>query len=127
MRRIKTLITVLLVLSLLTGGAIVWMAMRTGEQGDSAVERWIGEQIIGLVDSRLNPTLKFSDLDFQYPATVRVKDLSLSSADPRNGGKPIAVLAASEAVLTLAEIPKVGTPIRIEWITLSRPAVRLVP
>lgn len=123
---IKRFITFCVIALLLGGGAIVWLALRAGEQGDTPIEKWIGQQVISMVDARLHPSLSFKDLDYQYPATVRVKDLRLTADDARAAGGKVDVISAAEAVLTLAEVPAVGQPIRIERITLSRPSVRLL-
>src|SRR5262245_56021264 len=123
---IRRLITATVVVLLLAGGTIVWVALRAGQQGDTEIERWIGGQIIGMVDARLNRSLAFTELDYQYPATVRAKNLRLTADDPRATGTKLDFISADEAVITLGEIPSVGTPLVFERITFHHPAVRLV-
>ncbi|HRK31078.1 MAG TPA: hypothetical protein PLD59_08365 [Tepidisphaeraceae bacterium] len=117
---------VILVIGCIAAAAGVWVFLRTGLQGEGAIERWIGQQILAEARKQLNPTLSFSELDYQYPRTVVMKDLRLTAADPRMPAGTIDVIAAGEARMTLAELPRVGVPIVVENISLFRPSIRLI-
>ena len=94
--------------------ALVWFI---GRKGTSPIEGWIGSQLQSVAGSYLVPKLSFDDLDYQYPATVRVKHLKLTADD---SGKPLDIVYAEDATITLGEIPREGQPIRMERIALNK-------
>jgi hypothetical protein len=106
--------------------AVGWMFWSAGKKGSGAVEQWIGGQIQTIAGSYLNPKLSFSDLDYEYPATVKLKQLRLTADDPANAGKTIDIVGTDDATLTLGEIPQVGKPIKIEKIILNKPLFQAV-
>jgi len=122
----RRILAILLVLTCIAITAAVWIVLRAGGQGEGDIERWIGQQLLLTAEKQLNPRLSFAQLDYQYPTTVVMKELRLTAADPRVPGEKLDVLAAGEAVMTLAELPRVGRPLVVESISLYRPAVRLV-
>jgi hypothetical protein len=119
---------------ILVGGAVVVVLLAiaagvfrfVGRSGSSSVERWVGDQIGSIAGAYLNPKLSFKDLDYQYPATVSLRDLRLTADDPANPGKTIDVIACGHAIVTLGEIPAVGKPIVIERIVLDQPLVSVM-
>src|SRR5688500_15403705 len=99
---------------------------RAGRAGSSAVEAWVAAEIQLVADSYLNPKLTFVDLDYEFPAKVRLKSLRLTADDPASPGKTIDILGCDEAELELAEMPKSGQPIRIASIVLKKPLFQAV-
>lgn len=106
-----------------TAGILFYYA---GKTGSGTIENWIAGQLQAIANSYLNPRLSFSDLDYEYPGTVRVKALRLTADDPANPGKSIDILGASNAEIVLAEIPSIGKPIVIERIILKDPLFQAV-
>jgi hypothetical protein len=116
-------LVILIVLALIGAGVVFYLA---GQSGSGTIEQWVGRQIQGIANSYLNPKFSFSDLDYEYPGTVRLKDLRLTSDDPSNPGKSIDILGAAEADIQLAEIPVIGKPIIIERVTLRQPLFQAI-
>src|ERR1700722_12082638 len=88
-----------------------------------SVQDWIGLQLQDISNSYLKPRLTFTDLSYQYPLTVSLKNLHLTADDPANPGHTIDIIACDAAVLSLAEIPSRGKPIVIEKIELDQPLI----
>src|SRR5437868_6081168 len=103
MRFLKRFLLAGVLLLVLVGvgiGVTVWYV---GQKGTSPLERWIGAQLQKVATGYLNPTLSFNDLDYQYPSTVVLTNVKLTSADPANAGKTVDVLAVKKLTLELAE------------------------
>jgi hypothetical protein len=111
-----------LLLTIVGGLAFLHIA----RSGSGTIEQWIGAQFQSIANSYLNPKLTFTDLDYKYPGTVSLKNFRLTADDPAQPGKKIDILAASEAAVTLAEIPRRGQPIVIEKISLNHPLISAV-
>lgn len=107
------------VASALFGVAVV--AWRVGRSGSSPLENWIGSQLQAIANGYINPQLSFSDLDYEYPGTVNLKNLRLVADDPANPGKSVDILGCQSATVALAEIPQEGKPLVIEKVTLNKP------
>lgn len=88
-------------------------------EGSGYVEAWVGKQLRAVAGEHLHPELMFSDLDFEYPYTVTLRDVVLRSTETN-------ILETQRLRLTLAETPRAGQPIRIERIEIDRPTVRLL-
>src|SRR5688572_25473444 len=95
---------------IMLAGAALWLA---GRAGTSPVEAWVATQIQLVGEAYLNPKLSFTDLDYEFPASIRLKSLRLSADDPANPGKTIDIVACQQAVIELTEMPKPGEPIQI--------------
>jgi hypothetical protein len=121
-RRTSIFLSIILVMVVCTA-LTLFLVSRTGSGG---IEQWIGSQLQDIVNSRLNPQLTFSDLDYEYPMTVSVKDLKLVADDPRSPDRKLDIIGCGVATLTLAEVPRVGKPIVIQQITLNRPQVSII-
>src|SRR4051812_49433529 len=119
--RKTTMVVALLVVSAVVG--LLWM---TGGDGTSPVEAWVAQQLQLVAGAYLNPKLTFADLDYEFPATVRLKKLRLTAEDPEHPGKTIDILWASRAQIDLADIPNVGQPIHIASVQLKDPVFRAV-
>lgn len=118
MKRALKLGIIALLLLIVAGVSIFYIA---GRSGSSAVEGWIGQQFQDIANAYLNPKLSFNDLDYQFPGTVKLKNLRLTAEDPANPGQTIDIIGCESATVTLAEIPAIGKPIVIEKIILQKP------
>ena len=107
----------------LAGAVVFWLAARAGS---SPVEAWVAAQIQLVAEAYLNPKLSFTDLDYQFPATVRLKSLRLTADDPANPGKTIDIVACERAEIELTEMPKAGQPIHIASVVLRKPVFQAV-
>ena len=90
------------------------------------LQDWIGGELQDIANGYLNPQLSFSDLSYQYPLTVSLKNLRLTASDPANPGHTIDIIACEQARVSLAEIPSVGKPIVIQEISLTEPLISAV-
>jgi hypothetical protein len=107
----------------LAGAVVFWLAAGAGS---SPVEAWVATQIQGVADAYLNPKLSFTDLDYRFPATIRLKSLRLTADDPANPGKTIDIVACDRAEIELTEMPRQGQPIQIASIVLRKPLFQAV-
>lgn len=87
---------------------------------------WIGTQIQDIANSYLNPRLSFTDLSYDAPYSVSLKNLHLTADDPAHPGHTIDIIACDRAEVALAEIPSIGKPIVISKITLDGPLISAV-
>ncbi len=108
---------------LLVGGALI-VSQRAGfpavPQLTFDAGGYVGSQILGIVNSRLEPQLAFGDVTFEPPATARFTGITLTEP----GGEVI--LRAAGFTVSLASPPARGRPIQIERLTLSDGVVRLI-
>ncbi len=88
-----------------------------------SLQNWIGSQIQDIANSYLNPKLSFTDLTYDYPLTVSLKNLRLTAEDPADPGHTIDIIACKNALVSLAEIPSIGKPIVIQKIVLNQPLI----
>lgn len=122
----KKLLAILACLLLLLAIGVGYFFYSTGGSGSGGIETWIGSQLQAITNSYLKPTLSFDDLDYQYPGTVKLSKLRLTTDDPRQPGRKLDIIACDEAELTLARIPRAGEPVIIRAITLRKPLVAAV-
>src|SRR5438094_212095 len=116
MRRVRRILSVATVtVALLVIGTIATAIWMVGRRGSSAVEDWVSAQI-QLV----------ADLDYEFPATIRLKKLRLTADDPDQPGKTIDILGADRAEIELAEVPQIGKPIHIAAVRLKDPLFQAV-
>ncbi len=114
----------------LAGGGLVVLAIVLAiilhHMGAGTIQDWIGAQLQDIANSYLNPKLTFTDLAYEYPLTVSLKNLHLTADDPANPGHTIDIIAAQHATVSLAEIPAIGKPIIIQKIILDQPLISAV-
>ena len=123
MKRVVRSALALVALFVVAGAAALWLA---GRAGSSAVETWVAGQIHLVADGYLNPKLSFTDLDYQFPATVRLKSLRLTADDPANPGRSIDIVGCERAEIELTEMPKAGRPIQIASIAFRKPVFQAI-
>ncbi|MGD0389482.1 MAG: hypothetical protein ABSC42_11060 [Tepidisphaeraceae bacterium] len=95
-------------------------------KGPGTLQDWIGSQLQDIANSYLNPRLSFTDLAYEYPLTVSLRNLHLTADDPAHPGHTIDIIACAHAEVSLAEIPSVGKPIVIEKIALDEPLISAI-
>lgn len=105
-------------------GVVVFRTMGPGRGGlhDAAdrLEDWIGAQIVGIANSYLVPQLDYADIDYQAPGTVTLDGVTLTAPDGTD------VIALDGMVVTLAEVPRIGQPIKISTLSLDAPTINLI-
>ncbi len=86
----------------------------------NAVKDYVARQIVGIVNTYLEPTLDFDTITLDMPGTVRLTGARLISP----GGTDI--LDLDSLVITLTEFPKPGEPLHIASIEINGGAVNLI-
>lgn len=84
------------------------------------LEKWIGRQIVAIVNTFLVPQLSFNDLEYTAPADVSMKKVALTSPDG------VKVLELAGFGIVLAETPAMGKPVVIEKVTIDRGRINLI-
>jgi hypothetical protein len=117
-------IAVLAVGGLIGLGITLFLIAR--HMGSGTLQDWIGSQFQDIANAYLNPKLRFTDLTYEYPLTVSLKNLHLTADDPAHPGHTIDIIACDRAEVSLSEIPSIGKPIVIEKIELKEPLISAV-
>src|SRR5207237_2742317 len=91
-------------ISLGTAGVLVTMLWHVEKTHPGSIEQWVGSEIQSIAAAYLKPKLTFTEFSYEYPLTVRLKGLRLTAADPANAGRPLDILGAGSAAITLGEI-----------------------
>jgi len=102
---------------------ILALVVVLSRKGPGSVQDWIGAQLQTIADRYLNPKLTFTNLSYQYPLAVSLKNLHLTADDPAHPGRTIDIIACDSAAISLAEIPVPGRPIVIQKIVLDHPLI----
>lgn len=97
-----------------------------GRPGERRLERWVGDQMMAIVNGYLNPELTFDQFVYTYPLTVEILGAKLVADAPEMPGGEIAVIEADRLLITLGRVPSVGEPIEIKEVRLDRPVLRAV-
>jgi hypothetical protein len=118
MKWIRRTVVVLALLALVAGAGYWTLTSSTALGTD--LRQLVSNQILGAVNSRLEPQLDWDGSEFERPGTLRLKGLTLTAPD----GTRIVEVATAEIVLT--ELPKRGEPIAIERVTLRDGTVRVI-
>jgi hypothetical protein len=92
--------------------------------GSSAVESWVGSQLLRIGATYLEPELTFDRLTYQRPRTILLDNLALTSPDPADPQKKVVILAVKRARLELTEIPRRGQPVKLSEVILESPEFR---
>lgn len=115
----KKLLRVVVLLVVLAAGGLAAVWYLAGKEGTTALEQWIGRQVLAILDAYITPTPHFDALDYQAPRTVVLDGVKLTLDDT-------SILEIDRMKLELAEIPRQGQPIRIQKIELDRPRMRFI-
>ncbi len=94
--------------------------------GSSAVESWVGSQLLDIGGGYLQPQMHFDRLTYLRPRTIVLDNLTLTSPDPSQPERSVVILAVKRARLELTEIPRRGQPIKFSEVVLESPEVRCI-
>ena len=89
-------------------------------QAGGELRDYIGRQLAGIVNAYIEPELAFAELDYHAPGTVSLTDVTLTGTDGTR------VLDVDRLVVTLAEAPRVGSPLRIAEVRIGGGRVNLL-
>lgn len=120
-RKLAFIVVGLLILAGVVGGAAIYYATRAGSGSFSdRLAQYLGEQVVGIANTYLVPDLAFDTVRYESPGTLRLTGVTLTAPDDTR------VLAVNELTVALAEVPKLGKPIRIKSITIDDGEVNIV-
>lgn len=127
MKRLKYVALFVLVCVIGVGGVVVWQVREAGREGsNTALESWVRSQITSIAAATLNPTFEMTAFDYQYPRTVVIDGMALTSIDPGSAQGIAKVMQVHRLTIELAAIPRRGQPIVIEKVILEQPTIRLI-
>lgn len=87
--------------------------------GRDAAEQWVGVQILAIANHFLNPELTFDRLQYRYPGTVLLHNVTLTAEDET-------FVTTDLMRIQLTDRPRIGQPIVIESVSLKSPQVKLI-
>jgi hypothetical protein len=111
MKRVLLIIAGCLVILLASVGSL-WLSL--SGHGSSTLEKWIGSQVVAIINSYINPKVDFRDLDYTAPYTVTLDHLTFTDSNEQ-------IVTIDRLRLELAEIPSQGKPILIQQIHMENP------
>lgn len=114
----RNIIIGLFLLAITISGVGFYLYRFIGEEGSTSLENWLGNQVVSLLQSQLNPTIEFDSIDYQAPRTLMIDGLRIVE----DGSVMIQV---ARTQLEFASIPTVGEAFQIEQIILTEPHFRL--
>lgn len=115
MKRVLIVVAIVII----AAGAIGYGVLRSvGGEGSTELENWVGQCVVGVIESHLTAKVEFDQLDYQAPGTVILNGLKLIGADQTP------LVEVKRLQVTLAEVPHLNKPIQIQSITLDSPALR---
>jgi len=120
MKKLKKLIVVLALLVVVAAigiGAFVFFSLRSGS---GQLETWIGKQLVGIASTYIEPTVDFKKINYTYPGTIVLTDVTFTAQDKTQ------VMKLDKLTVTLAEIPTIGAPLKIERVDLDKPSITLI-
>lgn len=120
MKKLKKLVLLLVglvVVAAVAVGTFVFFSLRSGSGG---LETWLGKQLVGIASTYIEPTIDFKTVHYTYPGTVVLTDVTFTARDKTR------VVELEKLTVTLAEIPTVGSPLKIERVELDKPTISLV-
>ncbi len=106
----------LVVFFTMPGGGIVARVTNLGAD----IRDYVAKQILAIVNTHLEPTLAFESIDYDAPGTVRLTNATLTADDGTR------IIDVSSLVLTLAEVPTRGEPIKIERISVEGGTLNII-
>lgn len=119
---LRNIVLGLVVLAVVIALAVIGVRfVLTSQSGAATTLRdYVARQVVGIVNSHLEPTLDFDTVALELPGTVRFTGARLTSPDG------IRVLDLERLVITLAEVPSLSSPIRIARVEIDGGAINLV-
>jgi len=98
----------------------VRFVLTSSSDAASTLRDYVARQVVGIVNSHLEPTLDFDTVELELPGTVRFTGARLTSPDGTR------VLDLDHLLITLDEVPRVDKPIRIARVEINGGAVNLI-
>jgi len=120
MKKLKKLIVALALLVVVAAigiGAFVFFSLRSG---GGQLETWLGKQLVGIASTYIEPTVDFQKITYTYPGTIVMTDVTFTAQDKTQ------VMKLDKLTVTLAEIPAIGAPLKIERVELGKPSISLI-
>ncbi|MGH7241811.1 MAG: hypothetical protein ACREJD_00135 [Phycisphaerales bacterium] len=120
MKKLKKLIValaLLLVVAAVGIGAFVFISLRSGS---GQLETWLGKQLVGIASTYIVPTIDFKKVRYSYPGTIVMTDVTFTAQDKTQ------VVSLETLTVTLAVIPQIGSPLKIERVEFDKPVVNLI-
>lgn|GEM_PF-766971 len=96
--------------------SVVLLARARGE----SLTTYLGQQVVGLANGYLVPEMSFSELEYEAPYSLTLRDVMLVAPDGTD------VLDIGVLSVELSERPRRGRPIKIAEITVSNGVVHVV-
>ncbi|MFO0860294.1 MAG: AsmA family protein [Phycisphaerales bacterium] len=112
-KRVLVLSAVLLVI----GAIALFITLRSGS---GKLETWLGRQLVGIASAYLEPTIAFKRVQYTYPGTVVLTDVTFTARDKTT------VVSLDRLIVTLADIPTIGSPLKIERVEIEKPLINLI-
>jgi len=114
---------VLLVLAI--GAAAAYFVLRPAQAtqlvgGETKLLDYLGAQVVGIANAQLVPELSYETIRYDPPGTLALGGVKLTAPDGT------AVLDLGSMTVTLAEVPKVGQPLKIASIAMSNGSINLI-
>lgn len=110
-----------LFLGLLVVASVLAVAAAAVVFRDELTNGWIRVALEDMADAWLVPEVDIGGFSLPDPSTVRLSDVSLADGK----GRPL--LDIDELVVSLAEIPQEGQPLRLARLHLEHPVIHLRP
>lgn len=119
---LRKIVLSLLLLAMVIAGAVIGIRFVLISQSGAAssLRDYVARQVVGIVNSHLEPTLDFDTVELELPGTVRFTGARLTSPDGTR------VLDLDRLVITLDEVPSVDKPIRIARVEINGGAINLI-
>ena len=111
----KAIVALVILIALAVGGFLFYRS-----QNASAVDTWIGKQLVGIVSSYIVPKIDFDSIKYSAPYAVQLRGVTLTAPD----GTTVVKVAALD--VELAEIPSTGKPIVIKSVLLTGGDINLI-
>lgn len=120
MKKLKKLIVALALLVVIAAvgvGAFVFFSLRGGS---GQLETWLGKQLVGIASTYIVPTIDFKKVRYTYPGTIVMTDVTFTAQDKTE------VVSLETLTVTLASIPQIGSPLKIERVEFDKPTINLI-
>jgi len=114
-KALKVILAIVLLIVVAIGG---FLFVRS--QNATAIDTWIGKQLVGIVSSYIVPKIDFDTIKYNAPYGVQLRGVTLTAPD----GTTVVKVAALD--VELAEIPSTGKPIVIKSVLLNGGDVNLI-
>lgn len=116
-RKLIVVVAAFVLAAVVIAGATVFFLLHSGS---GELETWLGKQLVGIASTYIEPTIDFKRIRYTYPGTVVMSDVTFTAKDSTR------VVTLNALTVTLAAIPKIGAPLKIERVELETPTINLI-